>query len=263
MPPAVARAAVQSLVEDIMLTRMVGLLAVFLLGSTAAWPAVIISNPSVNDGVQTIFPGVGGIDGIKGMGFTMGPSSFDLDSIELRLCFSGAAASCFPAANGSVGTPVVRLFSDVAGDPSLELFTFLNPVFGIGTADYTFLPPADFTLTTGTSYWIVVHSADGGDFSWKANDPQTIPAGAFASHLGQKVGGDAPEPPIDQSDFYNIYSVHGTLVSVPEPSSALLLVLGVAACAFARRRAPTWDSRLRAPQVSTGRATPNICSFSA
>ena len=47
-----------------------------LLMSTSACAAVIISNDSVNDGRQSIFPGVGGINGIKGMGFTMDASSF-------------------------------------------------------------------------------------------------------------------------------------------------------------------------------------------
>jgi hypothetical protein len=194
-----------------------------LLISASAWSAVIISNDSVDDGAQTIFPGGGGIDGIKGMGFTMGASSFQLDSVDLRLCFGNVVGGCFPLANGSVGTPVLRLFDDVDGDPSTALFTFTNPVFGLGTTDYTFLPSIPFTLTALTTYWLVLHSADGDDFSWKTNDPQTIPAGAFASHFGQKVGGDAPSPPTGVSDFLNIYTVRGTQF-VPEPPVVFLLV---------------------------------------
>jgi len=200
---------------------------VALLISPSAWPAVIISNDSINDGAQTIFPGVGGIDGIKGMGFTMGASSFNIDSADLRLCFGNVVAGCFPAANGSVGTPVLRLFSDIGGNPADELFTFINPAFGLGVDDYTFLPPIPFTLTAGTAYWIVLHSADGGDFSWLANDPQTVPTGAFAAHLGIRAGGDAPEPPTSSAVFLNIYTLRGTQ-AVPEPSTALLLLTGLA-----------------------------------
>jgi hypothetical protein len=200
---------------------------VSLLISTSALSAVIISNDSVNDGAQTIFPGLGGISGIKGMGFTMGASSFQLDSVDLRLCFGNVVGGCFPAANGSVGTPVVRLFDDVNGNPSTALFTFTNPVFGLGTADFTFLPSIPFTLTAMTTYWLVLHSADGGDFSWKTNDPQTIPAGAFASHVGQKAGGDAPNPPNSPSDFLNIYTVRGTLF-VSEPPVIFLLLAALA-----------------------------------
>jgi hypothetical protein len=210
-----------------MRVKAVASLLVALLISPGAWSAVVISNDSVNDAVQTIFPGTGGIQGTKGMGFTMGPLSFELDSVDLRLCFDNVVAGCFPAANGSVGTPVLRLFSDAAGLPSNELLTFVNPVFGFGIEDYTFVPSAPFTLNAGTAYWLVLHSEDGGDFSWLANNPQTIPAGAFASHLGMKTGGDAPEPPTSSSTFLNIYAVHGTQV-VPEPSAALLLLAGSA-----------------------------------
>lgn len=216
-----------------MLSRTFTLLAAVLAGSTCAWGTTIISNPSVNDGVQTIFPGFGGIDGIKGMGFTMGAVSFNLDSVDLRLCFSDEADGCFNGSAGTVGTPVVRLFSDVGGIPSAELLTFVNPMFALGTADYTFLPSGPFTLSAGTSYWIVLHSGDGGEFSWKANDPQTIPAGAFASHLGELVGGDAPDPPDSSSEFFNIYAVNGT--AVPEPSGALLVIVGLTASIVFRR----------------------------
>jgi hypothetical protein len=210
-----------------MRAKAVASFLVALLFSTSAWSAVVVSNDSVNDAVQTIFPGVGGIEGTKGMGFTMGPLSFDLDSVDLRLCFDNAVAGCFPAANGSVGTPVLRLFDDTGGLPSNELLTFINPVFGFGIEDYAFVPPAPFTLNAGTAYWLVLHSEVGGDFSWLANDPQTVPAGAFASHLGIAAGGNAPEPPNSPATFFNIYAVHGTQV-VPEPSAALLLVAGFA-----------------------------------
>jgi hypothetical protein len=210
-----------------MRAKAVASFVVALMISTSAWSTVIISNDSVNDALQTIFPGTGGIQGTKGMGFTMGPLAFQLDSVDLRLCFDNVAAGCFPAANGSVGTPVLRLFSDIGGLPSNELLTFTNPVFGFGIEDYSFVPAAPFTLIAGTAYWLVLHSGDGGDFSWLTNDPQTLPAGAFASHLGMTTGGDAPEPPTSSSTFLNIYAVHGTQ-AVPEPATALLLLAGLA-----------------------------------
>jgi hypothetical protein len=220
-----------------MLSRTIGLSTLLcLLASTGAWSAVIISNPSVDDNARTYFPGTifPTQNAIKGLGFTMGATSFTLESLDLRLCFSNLPGGCsVPDLDGSVGTPVVRLFSDAGGNPSAELFTFVNPVFALGTADYTFLPPGPFVLTAGTSYWIVVHSPDGAAFTWLANNPFTAPAGNFATHLGERVSGDAPTPPTGPSPFANIYTLNGT--AVPEPSSTLLVSVSLAGWLIARR----------------------------
>ena len=120
-----------------MIVRTLTSLVIGITMPVCLWSTVIISTPATNDTRQTIFPGFGNIDGIKGMGFTMRALPFTLDSVTLRLCFSDQPDGCFANSDGTVGKPVVRLFSDVAGDPAGELLTFTNPIFALGTSDYT------------------------------------------------------------------------------------------------------------------------------
>jgi hypothetical protein len=208
-----------------------------ILVASASHATVIIENPSVDDGTQHLF--AFGQDWVKAMGFTMGATPFQLDSVSLRLCFEDEGADHCEGAFGNItddGIPAVRLFSDVAGAPGAELFTFTNPVFAVGVGDYTFLPPASFTLLGGVSYWLVVHSANGEVFSWEANDPATTPTGAFATHWGALARIDsAPTPPgsEDLSDLLNIYTLNGT--AVPEPGVLSMVAVGILLMGMLRR----------------------------
>ena len=194
--------------------------------------AIIINNPFVDGNSQTAMAD----DRIKGMGFTMGGAAFDLNSVSLRMCFATGADVCTGIAGASLGIPVLRLFSDNGGLPGSELLTFTNPAFGLGYADYTFLAPSAFTLQANTSYWLVLHSSNDGEFTWEANNPQTTPSGAFAIHLGSLFGAaGAPTPPTVGSGILNIYSLDGTAV-VPEPSTILLSIVGLGVIAGIRLR---------------------------
>lgn len=201
--------------------------------TSAAQATVIISNPTVDGSIPTFFGGDD--DRSKAMGFTMGATSFALDSLSLHLWFISS----------SPVTPVVRLFDDAGGAPGLELLAFTNPVLPVGhedfPADYTFLPSLPFTLAAGEPYWIVVHQleTDSGNLGWMSNDPPTTPSGPFADHLGALFSStSAPAPPDagDVADQLNIYTLNGT--AVPEPATLWLLVAGGGTLVALRRRRP-------------------------
>ena len=77
----------------------------------------------------------------------------------------------------------VLLMDSVGGNPANTLLTFTNPVFGIGTQSYTFNSPSAFSLASGTTYWLVLHSITGY-ITWQGNLPSLTPTGPGATHFG-------------------------------------------------------------------------------
>jgi hypothetical protein len=220
-----------------------GLISLLIVES-AAQATVIIENASINDGTQHSF--AAGQDWVKAIGFTMGATPFQLDSVSLRLCFEEEGANHCPGTFAGLNDaiPAVRLFSDVAGAPGAELLTFSNPVFAVGVGDYHFLPPEQFTLMGGASYWLVVHSSNGEAFAWEANDPATTPSGEFATHLGALARIDsAPTPPgsEDLTEVLNIYTLNGT--AVPEPGTLSTVAIGIILMSVLRGSRPREEPR--------------------
>jgi hypothetical protein len=198
-----------------------GLLALAL--ATPARAALIIGNLPGNDGFTSAIGQVGSI----GAGFTM-TSSFALTSATLRLNVPSGQ------------TPTVLVMSDTGGsppNPSTTLFTFTDPAFGSGTQNYVFTPPLPFTLTAGTTYWLVIegNAATLGTL-WLGNRPLLTPTGTGATSAGGRFS-DTGFPPTNIESLVNSYEIDGTPVTaVPVPPTLLLGLVGLGAGGVARLR---------------------------
>ena len=170
---------------------------------------VIISNLPGNDGSQTA--GINATTRTKGMGFTMDAGDYYLTDVTMRLNITTLAA-----------VPVVEIFTDAGGVPGASLATLLNPTIDtLGIADYSFAPSSLFTLSGGTSYWVVASAADDiNTYDWKASSPSQTPVG-IATHIGATFGA---YPPSNSSSILVSYEINGR--AVPVPSSLALLGLG-------------------------------------
>lgn len=177
-----------------------------LLSSTSASADVLISNMPGNDGTGTFLNGDShSLDNSKAAGFTM-PAGTDyfLDSIVMRI-------EILEVANN----PAVQIWSNAGGLPGSVLITLNNPVFTIGGIfSYSFVPPSQFTLQAGQTYWVVIYNDSPGSdrFEWYANSPATAPSGT-AANAGYLYS-TGPPPPTASSTFFNSYEVNGSLVPV-------------------------------------------------
>ncbi len=195
------------------------LFALALVGSLAVQADTLISNLPGNDLTQSA-----DLDNLrnKGMGFTMPTGlGYTLDRVTLRLETFGANV-----------TPIVELWSDVAGLPGVSLISLNNPSFNpSGVANYDFTPSGSFTLQPSTVYWIVAYGTATGDrYDWKGSSPAQTPTG-LATHFGSKFDTNGP-PPTTNSSILCSYSIDGTII--PEPGVGLALVVG--SIVLARRR---------------------------
>ena len=169
---------------------------VLVLAASNAQAIELISNLDGNDASQSA-----DLDELrnKGMGFTMPGDEYVLDSVTLRLETFGANV-----------LPIVEIWDDNAGNPGAFLVLLNNPVFAAsGIANYDFVPPAAFTLSPNTTYWIVAYGQAGGDrYDWKASSPAVLPTG-LATHAGAKFDTNGP-PPTNNSSIICSYAVNGS-----------------------------------------------------
>jgi hypothetical protein len=117
--------------------------------------------------------------------------------------------------NDVANDPSVAIWSDAGGAPSSVLVTLNNPTFAFGViADYVFVPPAQFTLQAGQTYWIMVYNQSAGadSFHWMASSPGQTPTGT-ATHVGYLFSFTLP-PPTAASTTFNTYLLEGTTVPV-------------------------------------------------
>ena len=166
-----------------------------------------------------------------GMSFRVGNdfSSWTLDGLELRLSAKGNTANDL----------AIRLHADSAGMIGATLGSFhgLDPR-GLAL-NYTFTPDAALTLTAGSTYWITATSPSTG-YSWSSTASSILESGlagwsigdgmAFGNIPGVDCGPNAALPPA-------MFAVHATgLPALPEPATALTLLITFAGFGLARRR---------------------------
>lgn len=172
--------------------------------------------------------------GSQMIGFTMGAHSGEISYVELALNRNSAGS----AAN-------VRLYSGSGTPSTLESVTFtIDGSTPLGTAVSTvkYNASGGFTLTAGTTYWIVVENGGDENFStitWsKESGGGEAVLGAGASYVGA-----ARNSKSDLSGTYtqavstSILPNFAVYATVPEPHEyALIAGLGLVGFAAYRRR---------------------------
>ncbi len=195
-------------------------------GYSRVQAALIIGNLPGNDGgVYTLGNGTG-----FSIGFTMGATSYSLDSVTMRLQGSTAPA-----------VAKLELRSSLGGQPATSALVDMGTQVAsqTGPADYTFTQGAGFTLAAGTQYWLTLTTtevAPNGLFMFADTTGVLTGPGAIFDDL-------FTGPPNDQSTRFPLnfgtpeFQINGNTgtAAVPEPSTcAILLALG--AVSYRRRR---------------------------
>jgi len=162
----------------------------------------------------------------QAQGFSMGSTDFRLTSLQFGL--------------GSIGTanPLVQIYGNNLGAPSSALATFSLTSGPVSSKDiYNF--SGSFVAEKNTRYWAVlsnVNSADLESFEWYTNDAFTLPSEKNASGIGylqtferNNVGGT-------WTGAIPVLSIQIRGTAVPEPSTGLLVVLGLSGLLIRRRK---------------------------
>jgi len=177
-------------------------------------------------------------------GFTMGPSSFNLNSITIA--FKTVGISSF-----STSVLSASIYSG-ASAPTTFLTTLDVPAGTIQNSTHTFTPSPPLLLQSGTTYWYVITAPSIGNTGNLAIAQSNTPTGPFASFAGA-CQGTLSTPP-QQNQFFSIL-VAGSAATqppqeTPEPAAFGLMGLGLAGLFF-RRRLQTY--RQTGPSTGQGR----------
>jgi hypothetical protein len=191
-----------------------------LVSGREAWAAsiVVIGNyPQTNDGNLTSVTSLYG-NSAKAVGFTMGPQSYSLASVTLRLMEQ----------IGSNSTLSVELFG---GTPSTlsgpALVNFNSAAIPQLAGNVTFTPTTSFVLQAGASYWLELSgqsdTLDG--IVWYASNPGVSPTGV-ATSMGALFSDQLGSPAAFQrSSVMNTFQVTGSgnadITSIPEPAGLI------------------------------------------
>jgi uncharacterized protein (TIGR03382 family) len=226
--------------EERIVLRRTTLIAIFacFVALPAGAGVIIIGNYSA--GSTQVEGSSFGSPASKAAGWTM-PSgtNYSLDSVKLDLeyhyWYTGLPAPVVTAAiygdsgSGPTGSPLVILT-----DPA-----FVN---ASTDANYLFTPPSAFTLTAGTTYWLVMSASDPSgngqeEIDWMKSDPLITPTG-IATLAGYRFDSSGGVPPLGSSSTYNTFEVDGTqqASSTPEPATTLIAAAGLSLVLLRRRR---------------------------
>ena len=182
----------------------------------------------------------------KGIGFTMGLTTYNVTSLTLRLNNVND--------NPGVDVPTVSIYTTRTGTPANNssngqalslLGTFTNPSFtaGITAANYTFTPAASITLNAGTRYLIIVRQANfvantTQEFNWLNGNPTVAPTGVAGSAYAVYGTTSTPSNWNLVTTQYNWFQLEGTVSAVPEPGTyaALAGVVSLALVVMRRSR---------------------------
>ena len=219
---------------------LIAILACFVALPVGA--GVIIGNISAG---STQVDGTGIGDGAsKAAGWTM-PSgtNYSLDSVTLDLRYN------YWYFGTGLPAPVVTaaIYGDSGSGPTgSALVTLTDPSFvRSNTADYNyvFTPPSAFTLTAGTTYWLVLSATDPSgnnqdDINWRMSSPSMISPSGIATSAGYRWNNSGVVPPLGSSSTYNTFEVDGTAQAspVPEPATMLLAAAGLSVVLLRRRQ---------------------------
>lgn len=157
----------------------------------------------------------------KAIGFTMGPTDYNLDSVTLRIREATGAA------------PVVEIWTGTttAITGTAALLTLTTPT-GVSTTVFsaaTFTAPSTLTLTAGTTYYMVLRET-GTATQWSyatttSNRTATGLPGVTVVNRLIGMGGATPSAwTLNSSSVNNWFEIN--VSAVPEPTAASALLFG-------------------------------------
>jgi len=186
---------------------------------------VVVSNLTATvAGTGTIYtPSATGTPQAYAQELTTGSQSVELADIIAPL--GGASGTFIPSA---------ELVADRSGSPSSTVLTsFTVPSIGTSYSDLTFIPNTiGVVLSANTDYWFVLAAAGtGASYKWQYTDTTStsLPNYAYGHDSGATWTIGAGGPFLIEVDSVTPVS------AVPEPSSVVLIALGVPAVAMRRR----------------------------
>jgi hypothetical protein len=196
------------------------LLAIALLAAPAAHAATVFDNTAAaQDGADPIQS-----YGPLAISFSTGANAGSLGSVAAVLKSDSADL------NGALD---LVLLADAGNAPGAAIATLATlPVTSIGTdafSLYGFGTLASTALAADTTYWIELVADGGAAVEWSWSDDLSGTGVAGQSSYSQEFG------VLANSDG-GPYQAAITVSSVPEPTSALLLALGLGAVGVAGRR---------------------------
>ena len=160
----------------------------------------------------------------KAIGFTMGSTDYNLDSVTLRLRETTGAA------------PVVEIWAGTttAITGTSALLTLTTPT-GVSTTTFSsavFTAPSTLTLTAGTTYYVVLRET-GTETDWSysstaSNRAATGLTGVTAVNRLIGFAGSSPSTWTFASGVNNWFEIG--VSAVPEPTTASGLWFGVVLC---------------------------------
>jgi hypothetical protein len=162
-------------------------------------------------------------------GFTVGGTNTVLSSVTLGLY------------DNSNTVARVQLFASGSGSvPSgLPLATLTQTVSSLTPARMTFSFSPSLSLTSGSSYWVVVSTTEtSGLFNWSFNNEGDFPTAQNSS--GYSALSPVTMASTDSGASWSTSGVNRpasiSITAVPEPSSIVLAGLGVLAAGYQLRR---------------------------
>jgi hypothetical protein len=205
--------------------RVISLFGILIFGGTASAVAGTILYNNIGDTLTTNSQ----LTEPLYQSFSTGATSVFMDDLKLLLDVKGIDTGSFTVglyADNSTAPGTLLLNIAIVTDASLTM-----------TATSYDFPVADFALAASTRYWIgLVPTPTNIEGSWESSNPQggdTGVTGQFADYGGSVFPvGAATAPAFDMT-----LDAVSSVTSTPEPSSALLLMGGLAVMFWFARRA--------------------------
>jgi len=154
----------------------------------------------------------------KAVGFTMGTTDYNLDSVSMRLAVAAGS------------TPVVEIWSgtSTAITGTSALLTLTAPTLTTTYKVETFTAPTSFTLTAGSTYYLVLRETGGAaSTSWSYATGVTPSGLPGVSAVNRLIGTSSAVLPSAWTATSGVNPWFDINVSaVPEPTAASALLFG-------------------------------------